>query len=234
MNAKSRLLVGLALLAVGGATLWAAATQAQSDVRYVDALLARPAVHMAGTYTLMGVPQPEEVPYTGPTGLVLAPNPRFANETRSTVSWQGPEGRLYSTHILGVTEQADGLLRWSFRNETRRIPADVAPLTVLQANWTLGRAGEAFPVVAFTPDGIVRPDTPRVWAHYGKAPEHPIQPKPSQLTGRLMATLPDGTPLPEGASIYHVETFTAGCSSKFLPPEAQKRYDDDYAAAAPS
>lgn len=233
MNGRSRLLVGICILAVGAGTLWVAATQSQDDVRYVQDLLARPAAHRDGAYTLMGVPEPAEVPFTGPNGTVLAPNPHYADATTDTVSWLRDDVRVYSTRTLRVQEGAGGLLHWTFSNETRLMPAD--PRTIVppvEAQWDFGRAGEIFPVVAFSSDGTVHPDTPRVWAHYAKAPEHPMQPKPSQFTGHLLATLPDGTALPEGAIVYEVSQFTAGCSSKFLPPEARAEYEKDYGASA--
>ncbi|HEX2067023.1 MAG TPA: hypothetical protein VHI93_09450, partial [Candidatus Thermoplasmatota archaeon] len=84
-----------------------------------------------------------------------------------------------------------------------------------------GGAGEAFPVAAFT-DG----EHQRVWAWYDRAPGSPLQPKPSQFHGHLLTHLPDGTVLPAGALVYRVESYTAGCSSKFLPPELQDKYGD--------
>lgn len=218
MNARSRLVIGACILALGAGTLWVAATQSQDDVRYVQDLLARPADHREGTFTLMGIPEPEEVPVMRADGGTMLANPLFTNETRDTVAWTKDGVVQYSTRILRTEPQADGTLRWSFRNETRLLPADPAPVSVSQSEWNFGRAAEAFPVVGFSPDGRVHPDTPRVWAVYGKAPEHPMQPKPSQFTGRLLSTLPDGTAIPEGALIYEVTQFTAGCSSKFLPP----------------
>lgn len=222
MNARTRILVGVSILALGGATLWLAATQGEDDVRFVEDVLRRPAEHTAGSYTLMGVPQPAQVPLTGPSGTFLAPNPHAGNETVRTVAWLHEGQPAHSIHTLRAEVAANGSLQWTFRNETHRPGDPNALLPVVESAWTLGRAGEAFPVLGFSPDGQVHPHTPRVWALYTQAPENPIQPKPSQFTGRLMTALPDGSPLPEGALIYEVTQYTAGCSSKFLPPAYQE------------
>lgn len=226
MNARSRLLVGAAILALGAGTLWIAATQSQDDVRYVESILAAPESHRDGHYTLMGIPEPPQVPILGANGTALVANPDFANATRSTIRWQRDGATYFSTHTLAIQPESDGRLKWTFRNETRRTPADPQLAFPLEeSTWHHGMGHQAFPVVAFSADAKVHADTPRIWAFYDKAPEHPMQPKPSQFTGRLMTTLPDGTPLPDGALVYDVDTFTAGCSSKFLPPEARDKYD---------
>jgi len=223
VNPRTRILVGVALLALGGATVWLATTQAQADVRQVGDVLAHPAAYTHGRYTLVGVPQPESVPVTTPQGAALQPNPQWGNATRTTTSWTSGGKQYFSTHTLQVLPQPDGSLRWSFRNETRRTPADTQlAFPVVTAQWTQGQAGQAFPVEAFTS----RPGGPaRVWAWYDKATEHPLQPKPSQFRGHLMATLPDHSPAPDGLLVWIVEEYTAGCSSKFLPPEAQAKYN---------
>lgn len=223
MNARTRLAIGAALLAVGAATFWVAATQGQADVRQVADVVAAPAAHLSGAFTLVGVPQPDAVPVTTPQGVRLEANPEWSNETRRTVTWTAGDGtRLYSAHTLGATAGPDGALVWSFRNETRRLPTDTQlALPPVTAQWTLGRGGQAFPVDGFGTEGV-----PRIWAFYDRAPDHPMQPKPSQFKGHLLAALPDGSALPEGALVWVVEEYTAGCSSKFLPPEAQEKYAD--------
>lgn len=231
MNARSRLMVGAAMLALGAGTLWIAATQSEADVRYVEQILFDPASHRAGAFTLMGIPEPAQIPVAGDTQGRVA-NPNHSDETRDTVAWDLDGVKHYSTRILRVTTQPDGALHWTFRNETRLLPTDQElAFPPEERQWTFGHEGEAFPVVGFTADGHRRADTPRIWAWYGKAPENPMQPKPSQFTGRLMVALPDGTVLPEGAHIYEVTQYTAGCSSKFLPPAAQKAYEHEWPAA---
>ena len=210
-------IVAAAILGAGVGTLWLAATEGEANVRLVEELLARPAAHTSASYVLMGVPQPERVPLTGPNGTLLAPNPAYNATTVTTTAWSRDGTLHYSTHTLTVRSDG-GALRWSFRNETRLLPADPAPAwEPVVAEGSLGEPGEAFPVTAFR-DG----ERQRVWAWYPKAPENPMQPKPSQFEGQVMTALPDGTPLPAGAVLYQVDEFTAGCSSKFLPPEYQE------------
>lgn len=221
MRLGTQVLVGCALLALGGLTLWLAATQAESGVRMVEEVLAEPALHSKGSYTMLGIPEPAQVPLTGPNGTVLRSNPDHGNGTVTTTAWMLDGAKVFSTHTLTVRAD-NGTLAWTLRNETRIWPADPNPVVApVISEWRLGGEGEAFPVTAF-----VDPSHQRVWAWYAKAPEHPLQPKPSQFTGHLMTHLPDGTPLPIGAFVYEVDGFTAGCSSKFLPPELQEKYNE--------
>jgi hypothetical protein len=173
---------------------------------------------------MLGVPQPAEVPLTGPNGTYLAPNKAYEDTVTTTVGWTLGGERVFSTLRLTVQPNGAGNL-WTLRNETRRSPADPEPmLPPTESSWRLGKAGQAFPVEALA--GVR--DTPvRVWAWYDAAPEHPLQPKPGQFTGRLMERLPDGTPLPPGALVYQVDSYLIGCSSKFLPPGAEERYGPD-------
>ena len=71
-----------------------------ATVRRVEDLVADPSLHMRGDYVLLGVPQPEAVPLTGATGVVLSPNPSWTNTTASTVRWTGPDGTYYSTRSV--------------------------------------------------------------------------------------------------------------------------------------
>ncbi|MEA3190074.1 MAG: hypothetical protein QOD77_656 [Thermoplasmata archaeon] len=228
MNARSRLLVGVAILAAGAATFWLAASQSEAAVRQVPEILADPAAHTTGSWTMLGVPQPRQIPLTGPNGTYLAPNPAFSDAIAWTQGWTQDGVRLYSTLRLSI-EETNGEVAWTLRNETRRSPADPEPaLPPTETAWRLGRAGQVFPVEALAGVG----ETPaRVWAWYDAAPEHPLQPKPGQFTGRLLTALPDGTALPPGALVYQVDGYLVGCSSKFLPPGAEERYGDDLVVA---
>lgn len=219
MRPRTRVLAAVAVLAIGAGTLLLASTQGEASVRFVEQVTADPAAHTRGPYTLMGIPQPEQVPATGPNGTRLVPNPNYRNLTRATVKWMHEGAEVYSTHTLEVRQDPQGTL-WTFRNETRRLPTDAQlALPAVTAEWRLGGLGQVFPVAAFAD-----PAHQRVWAWYDRAPGTPLQPKPSQFTGHLMTHLPDGTPLPDGALVYRVESYTAGCSSKFLPPELQEKY----------
>ncbi|MFO1535053.1 MAG: hypothetical protein ABR586_05265 [Thermoplasmatota archaeon] len=225
MLLRTQLMAAAAVVAVGAGTLFLASTQGEASVRFVEQVTADPAAHTRGSYTLMGIPEPAQVPVTGPNGTQLVPNPDHRGFTRTTAMWRSGGQPYYSTHTLEVHADSEGTL-WSFRNETRRLPTDAQlVMPALTAEWRLGAAGQVFPVAAFQD-----PDHQRVWAWYDRAPETPLQPKPSQFQGRLLTHLPDGTPLPAGAIIYQVESYTAGCSSKFLPPELQAKYGNETAS----
>ncbi len=222
MNGRTRALVGASILALGAATFWLAASQAQADVRQVGEVILDPDSHMQGHFTMVGVPQAETIPITAPQGVVLTANPAWRNETRTTTSWTQDGTKFYSLHILRVAATPQGL-EWTFRNETRRTPADTnLAFAPIEESWVSGAAGQAFPIEAFAsgPGGPAR-----IWALYGKATEHALQPKPSQFKGHLLATLPNGAPVPDGVLVWIVEEYTAGCSSKFIPPEAQAKYN---------
>ena len=221
MKGRTRLLIGLALVVLGLGVAALGLFQDESDVRYVEDLVERPAAHTRGDYTLMGIPQPIQVPLAGGTGTVLEDNPEWENETRTVVAWSRGGVTYHSTHILSA-EPGDLGSRFTFRNETRAAGQAELAFAAQQAEWTV--PGRAFTVQAFDDgDG----DTPRVWAVYAGPLKQPMQPKPSQFTGHVLARLPDGTALPDGAVLYQVEEFTAGCSSKFLPPEERERAQTD-------
>jgi hypothetical protein len=225
MRARTQIVIAAAVVALGLATLYLASTQSQSSVRFVEEVTARPQDHTTGAYTLMGIPEPDRIPLTGPNGTVLVPNPEYRNETRTTFVWQHGGEVFYSTHTVSVRSEGDAVV-WSLRNETRHLPADAQlALPAVSATWRLGAVGQVFPLTAFTD-----PEHQRVWAWYSQPLEHPLQPKPSQFVGHLMTHLPDGTPLPAGALVYQVDEYTAGCSSKFLPPELQAKYGNQTAS----
>lgn len=222
MNGRTQLLIGLAVVLLGLGVVALAFLEDEASVRRVEDLIAEPGKHDSGSYVLLGVPQPPEVPLTGSTGVVLAPNPHWSNTTSSTVSWTQGESTYYSTRTVTV-DVAGETATWTWRNETRRLPSDPQlAFPAEERTWTTAGA-RAFTVQAFDDgDG----DTPRVWALYGGPLKDPMQPKPSQFTGRLATTLPDGSPVPDGALIYEVDEYKAGCSSKFLPPEEKARLEE--------
>jgi hypothetical protein len=227
MNGRTQLLIGLAVVVLGLGVVALAFLEDEASVRRVEDLVARPDRHDSGTYVLLGVPQPPEVPLTGSTGVVLAANPGWANATSSTEAWTHGSSTYYSTRVVSATADATDptgqTFHWTWRNETRRLPSDPQlAFPAEERTWTTTGA-RAFTVQAFDDgDG----DTPRVWALYGGPLKDPMQPKPSQFTGRLATALPDGSPIPEGALVYEVDEYKAGCSSKFLPPEEKQRLED--------
>ncbi len=220
MNGRTQLFIGLAVVLLGVGVVALAFVGDEARVRRVEDLLAEPAGHTQGDYVLLGVPQPAEVPVTEAAGVSLVPNPAWSNATSSTVRWTGPDGTYYSTRTVTADEDADGTVHWAWRNETRRLPSDPAlAFPAQETSWTTSGV-RAFTVQAFDDgDG----DTPRVWALYGGPLKDPMQPKPSQFTGRLASALPDGSPLPDGVLVYEVDEYKAGCSSKFLPPEEKAK-----------
>lgn len=221
MNGRTRVLIGLTLIALGGGVVALGYVGGESNVRYVEDLMARPDRHEAGSYLLMGVPQPEFVPITGASGVELSDNPQWSNTTATTVRWSDDNSTWFSTRSVSAETLATGETGWTYRNETRALPSDATlafPPTTVQ--WTTTARERAFPVQAFDDgDG----DSPRLWALYSGPVKDPMQPKPSQFTGHLLATLPDGTPVPDGVHLFAVESYKAGCSSKFLPPEEKER-----------
>lgn len=223
MNGRTQLLIGLAVVLLGLGVVALAFVGDEARVTRVEDVIADPARHGRADSILLGVPQPELVPVTAASGVELAANPAWSNRTATTVRWGDATGTYYSTRTVAV-RALDGAVEWTWRNETRRLPSD--PQLAFPAEeraWTTTGA-RAFTVQAFDDgDG----DTPRVWALYGGPLKDPMQPKPSQFTGRLASTLPDGSPLPDGVLVYEVEEYKAGCSSKFLPPEEKARREAD-------
>lgn len=222
MNGRTQTLIGLAVVLLGLGVVALAFVEDEATVRSVEDVLAQPARHQEGRYVLLGVPQPPEVPLTGATGVTMAPNPQWTNTTSSGEFWGPADDRRFSLRTVTVEVQGD-TATWTWRNETKRLPSDTALLVPAQeVTWTTSGV-DVFTVRAFDDgDG----DTPGLWAVYGGPLKDPMQPKPSQFTGRLATTLPDGSPVPEGAFVYEVQEFKAGCSSKFLPPEEKARLEE--------
>lgn len=223
MNRRTQVLIGLSLVALGVGAWALSLAEGEASVRRVEDVVAEPARYAAGEHVLLGVPQPPLVPVVGDEGRALVDNPDWANHTAHTVRWTDDEGQTwYSTRSVAVRIEGDAV-HWTYSNETRRLPADPRPAYEPRLlEWTTS-GGRAFAIQAFH-DATA--DTPRIWGVYSGPLKEPMQPKPSQFTGRLMATLPDGSPVPDGAYLYEVEDFKAGCSSKFLPPEEKQRLEE--------
>src|SRR5688572_14311683 len=113
MNRRTRLLIGASLLAVGAATFWIAATQAQGDVRYVQDVMSAPEAHAEGTFTLVAVPQPKSIPVTAPGGVTLQGNPAWREETRRSTTWTRDGTEYFSLHVTSTAADAAGSLTWT-------------------------------------------------------------------------------------------------------------------------
>ncbi|HUR26200.1 MAG TPA: hypothetical protein VM327_09335 [Candidatus Thermoplasmatota archaeon] len=222
MNRRTQVLIGLSLVVLGIGAWTLSLAEGEASVRRVEDVVAEPARYASGEHVLLGVPQPPLVPVVGDEGKTLVENPDWADHTSHTVRWTDFDGAVwYSKRSVNVTIEGD-TVHWTYRNETRELPADPLPAyeaTVLE--WTT-TGGRAFAIQAFHDSTA---DTPRIWGVYSGPLKEPMQPKPSQFTGSLMTHLPDGTPVPDGAYLYDVQDFKAGCSSKFLPPEEKERLE---------
>lgn len=220
MNRRTQALIATALVALGIGAWALGLAEGEASVRRVEDVVAEPGRYAAGEHVLLGVPQPPLVPVVGDEGRTLVDNPDWTNQTAHTVRWLDASGQAwYSTRSVAV--RLDGeTVHWAYRNETRRLPADPGPAYApVLMEWTTS-GGRAFAIQAFHDSTA---DTPRIWGVFSGPLKEPMQPKPSQFTGSLLATLPDGRPVPDGAYLYDVEDFKAGCSSKFLPPEEKAR-----------
>ncbi|MHB8632617.1 MAG: hypothetical protein ACYDBQ_01435 [Thermoplasmatota archaeon] len=216
MKVGTRLAIGAVLVASGVAMAGAALWGKGSDVRQVADVLAAPADHVHGRWTLLGVPEPPQVPVTTASGPSLVENGVAVTTTTTVTAWTRGGITYHSTHILNATPDATGT-HFSFRNETRVAGHPQLAFPPVVASWEM--PGRAFGVRGFQVDSST---PPAVWAVYAGPFKEPLQPKPSQFVGHLAGTV-GGQPLPDGALVYLVESYTAGCSSKFIPPAEQAR-----------
>jgi hypothetical protein len=223
MNRRTQVLIGVALVTLGIGAWALSLAEGEASVRRVEDLVAEPKRYGSGEHVLLGVPQPPLVPVVGEEGRTLLANPDWQNATAHTVQWTDADGASWFSKRTVAVEVGDGVVHWTYRNETRVLPADPRPAyEPIVVEWTTA-GGRAFAIQAFHDSTA---DTPRIWGVYSGSLKEPMQPKPSQFTGNLLTTLPDGRPVPDGALIYDVQDFKAGCSSKFLPPEEKQRLED--------
>lgn len=227
MNRRTQAIIGVTVVLLGAGVVALGFLDDEATVRYVADIIEDPNGHASGKYTLLGVPQPRELAVIGSDGAgATQDNPSFVNETTRVVGWHRG-GTLFVSTLTVTVEGPDaaGVSHWSVRNETREAgrPALVGPAT--QHNWTI-----TGPHLVFLIEGFIdsNGDTPAVFGVYRGTLREPMQPKPSQFQGHVMTSLPDGSPVPGDALVYWVEEYTAGCSSKFLPPEAREEYSDKH------
>ncbi len=210
MRRGTQAIIGATLLILGASILFWGALEEETQVRQVEEVHQEPLTHTSGTYTLMGVPQPSHITGAGETSA--APNSAFTNAT-TTITWQRNGTTFVSHHTVTVTPQ-DGGSKWHLVNETRT-PGQAGAVDIQTDEWFRGGPHHVFLIENFHTQSNSRV---ALWGIYEGTFRDPLQPKPSQFEGRI--TMENGTP------VYVVEDYTAGCSSKFLPPEYQEEEDE--------
>ncbi len=228
MNRRTQAIIGLTVVLLGVGVVALGFLDDEATVRYVEDLLRDPAAHAAGSYTVLGVPQPQQLTVTASDGAsVVEVNPSFTNTTVNAVGWQLDGKLMVSTHTLSVLgpDPVTGVSQWSFRNETREAGRAAIIGEPREATWTMTGPHMVFLIEGFVNDNG---EIPAVFGVYHGSLREPMQPKPSQFQGHLLTELADGTPLPDGTLLFGVQEYTAGCSSKFLPPEAREEYEEKH------
>lgn len=207
MDTGAQIIIGIAVVAIGAVTLGAGVwMEEEAAFRQVNELLAAPDAHRDGTFTLVGSP-------------LVTTRDGGPNETTRVVMWRDAGGVRQSSHSLRVVvDPNDGTSRWTFRNETRAVGGPSAQaFEPIVAEWTIDGPHVVFLIRGWAASGEA---TPEVWGVYRDVPPEPLEPKPSQFVGRLLDALPAERALADGPLVWSVESYTIGCSSKFLPPEA--------------
>lgn len=215
MNRRTQFMIAGALLLLGLGVLSLGWLEDEDRVRQVQAVLDDPAGHQRGSYTVVGIPQPPELPVQGGT----EPNPDYEDTTSHTVRWTRDGTTYLSRHTVRVEDQGDAVLAWTWQNRTHEAGNPGNELASQEADWTT-RGQKAFLIEDF------EDPQRKVWGVFGGSLAVPMQPKPSQFEGRL-ATPGDVPGLPADALVFQVDEYTAGCSSKFLPPGKRDEYDPD-------
>lgn len=221
MQRRTWTLIGAALVLMGIGVLALGLLEDEARVRQVGELVADPQGHSQGSFTLVGVPQPPRLERQD--GSSSRENPEYQNTTRHVVMWEH-EGRLVQSTLTlsmeGPTE--DGSTHWTFRNTTRRAGDGAQALPVQEERFSLRGPHTVFLIESFARGDAME----HLWGIYPGVLKEPVQPKPSQFSGRMATTLPDGAQVPDGALLFWVEEYTAQCSSKFIPEEFQEEQQD--------
>lgn len=223
MNGGTGLIIGLTVIALGVGVVGLGFLEQEGQVRYVHDIVADPSAHATGSYTLLGMPQPPTLTGTGEGGQKEVANPGYRDQTRQVVRWWQDGVQHFSTLTLRV-DLGDGTSHWSLQNQTRAPEHPDLAFPTTYENWTVQRPHVVFLIQGFEDRNG---DTPYVFGIYEGVLRDPVQPKPSQFRGHVATQLPGGAPVPTGALLYHVDEYTAGCSSKFLPAEVRDDYADD-------
>lgn len=205
MDRKTRAIIAATVVALGIGVVALGYFEDESTVRYVADVHNDPDALAAGSYTLLGIPQPEEIP----TGA----NPEYAPVIH--VATRVEDATTYRiTSTSTVDEVEPGLHRFTIH----RVTTTASSQEVLEeSNTTWDLVGD---LRVFQVDDFETGQT--VWAAFGGVLNGDIQPKPSQLQGHRAAA-------PDGLLLWDVEPdgFTVGCSSKFLPDDVADEYDAD-------
>lgn len=200
MDAGAQAIVAFSAIAVGLGTV-AVAMLVDEDARFrqVEDLLADPAGHREGTFTIIGVPE---------ASLDDASTRRVAVWMEGGDAWQS------EVVVRAAGPDATGVTRWTSENRTRS-PGAAAPETAPTVlAWNVAGAHTAFRIHAFSGEGAV-------WAIYKGVIPEPLEPKPSQFDGRLARALPDGRAVPTDVLVFEVDDYKIGCSSKLVPADAE-------------
>src|SRR5688572_4723092 len=148
MNRRTQVLIGLSLVALGVGAWALSLAEGEASVRRVEDVVAEPGRYAAGEHVLLGVPQPPLVPVVGDEGKTLVENPEWDDRTAHTVRWTDEAGEAwYSKRSVDVRIEGE-TVHWTYRNETRRLPADPLPAQEpVVVEWTT-TGGRAFAIQA--------------------------------------------------------------------------------------
>jgi hypothetical protein len=218
---STRLIIGATVIALGIGMIGLGFLEQESNILQVHELLADPPAHSVGSWTLIGMPQPELL--ASVAGGAGQANPAYNESLQHVIRWEGAAG----THISSITTTVRGpddagISYWHLENRTR-IPGSAAAATTTNASWQITAPHVVFQIHGFMEGGA----PPVIWGVYEGVLTTPLQPKPSQFVGKLSHTGPGAIVMPGEAVVYMVEEYTAGCSSKFLPPDVADEYADD-------
>lgn len=224
MNARSGIIIGATLVAMGVGVVGLGFIEQEGQVRYVHDIVADPQAHRAGSFTLLGMPQPPVLSGIGEGGDAEMPNPGYRDHTRHVVAWWQAGIQHFSTLTLRVELAGDGTSHWSLHNVTRAPERPGHSFPATYENRTITAPHKVFLIQGFED---ASGQSPYLFGVYEGVLRDPVQPKPSQFRGHVADRLPGGAAVPAGAIVYHIDEYTAGCSSKFLPAEVRDEYADD-------
>lgn len=220
MNRRTQWTIGITVIVLGAGVMGLAFFEEESSVRYVEDIQGDPGGHALGSFTLLGFPQPPVLTVVGADGSSMEQaNPHYRNETRNVVAWQDDGVLYHSVHTVRVDgPDASGTSHWSLRNETRVAGQAETAFPITWSNWTIEGDHRVFLIQGF-PDA--NGESPLIFGVFTGPLRDPMQPKPSQFEGHVMTSV-DGVDVPSDALVYWVEEYTAGCSSKFIPPTVEE------------